>query len=959
MTQNLSISAESDVTSKTAAMVWPHACLGYYAGRAALWRDGRVETISTAALREIWGSEALILVNAPLIAKRLFAGRPHRSAAHLDALELFAFVRPAAFCAPSGLGLSQALGVDAKDDAASLAAALAQSVGVLKSNLESANLPFRLFALSGIKAAEAAKWPWADLLSQWMAATEAPSGYVMPHALSVWALLEEWEDQAPRGAARSIGLIESDVDKRLDNALSQGRLNEERPEQRRFAQTARRIFEPKFMLDQPNMWLLEAGTGVGKTLGYLAPAAEWAERADTSIWISTYTRALQKQIERDARNLYDSAADADQRIAVRKGRENYLCLLNYQDSLAQIPPQGPNSVLAMLLARWVVYSRDGDLMGGDFPGWVWGLFQGSLDRTLTPSGLIDRRGECIHSACAHYRVCFVEKAVRKSQSADIVIANHALVMAQAAFDHHDRLRAGADIETETASLSRIIFDEAHHVFDAADSAFSARLSGYEAFEMRRWLRGTEGTRRRSRGLDARLGDLLSGDEAARKALDNVMFRAAALTSDGWAGRLFSPIDQAAGPIEAILRAARDQIELRQDGKSASGIRGAGLTEAESEIEAHPPLESVTLTAAKALEALKALKSALKGLIRAIEDLQGREDALDASESVRLDGIVRGIRRRVDFDLPGWIGLVQDLAHPESRTDADCFVDRFCLERQEGRGQDVALTRHYVDPGQPFADLVLKPAHGILMASASLTDGAVTVPEDVNKAFALAQRRSGAEHLIMKAKTLAISSPFDYAAQARLFVISDVPKDDARAVASAMGQLFIATGGGGLGLFTAISRLKTAFAPLQETLSREGLSLYAQHVDPLEVSDLISIFRSEVHACLLGTDAVRDGIDIPGEALRLICFDRVPWPRPDLVHKARRQLFGRSYDDALARARLAQAFGRLIRKADDRGVFVMLDAAAPTRLFASLPPGVVVQRCSLAEAVAASRDFLKS
>jgi ATP-dependent DNA helicase DinG len=87
---------------------------------------------------------------------------------------------------------------------------------------------------------------------------------------------------------------------------------------------------------------------------------------------------------------------------------------------------------------------------------------------------------------------------------------------------------------------------------------------------------------------------------------------------------------------------------------------------------------------------------------------------------------------------------------------------------------------------------------------------------------------------------------------------------------------------------------------------------------------------------------------------------VPWPRPDLLHKARRARFGgKAYDDAVARSRIAQAFGRLIRRADDRGVFVLLDAAAPTRLFASLPPGVEIQRVGLVEAIEGVTAFLKT
>jgi len=85
---------------------------------------------------------------------------------------------------------------------------------------------------------------------------------------------------------------------------------------------------------------------------------------------------------------------------------------------------------------------------------------------------------------------------------------------------------------------------------------------------------------------------------------------------------------------------------------------------------------------------------------------------------------------------------------------------------------------------------------------------------------------------------------------------------------------------------------------------------------------------------------------------------VPWPRPDMLHKARRERFGgRGYDDSVARARIAQAFGRLIRRADDKGVFVMLDPAAPTRLFSSLPEGVTIQRVGLVEALEAVTVFL--
>ena len=129
---------------------------------------------------------------------------------------------------------------------------------------------------------------------------------------------------------------------------------------------------------------------------------------------------------------------------------------------------------------------------------------------------------------------------------------------------------------------------------------------------------------------------------------------------------------------------------------------------------------------------------------------------------------------------------------------------------------------------------------------------------------------------------------------------------------------------------------------------------------MNLPTLIDIFRLERDACLLGTDAVRDGVDVPGDSLRMIVFDRVPWPRPTILHKARRSAFGsRKYDEMLTRLKLKQAFGRLVRRADDRGVFVMLDSMMPSRLGGAFPDGVEIERVGLADAIAETRAFFST
>ncbi|NEX95197.1 helicase C-terminal domain-containing protein, partial [Caulobacter sp. 17J65-9] len=368
--------------------------------------------------------------------------------------------------------------------------------------------------------------------------------------------------------------------------------------------------------------------------------------------------------------------------------------------------------------------------------------------------------------------------------------------------------------------------------------------------------------------------------------------------------------------------------------------------------ARPITDAVAAAAPAAARALAAVEAPLLALARALEDLLDDEAAeLEGADRARIEGSLRGLDRRARMTLPAWRSMLKGLEEEGVEDDPD-FVDWFSAEYAFGRVIDAGLRRHWVDPTVPLEAAVIAPAHGVMITSATLSDPALDDP------FELARMRTGSARLPEPARELKVASPFDYASQAKVFVVNDIGRDDPRQMAAAMRELFIAAGGGAVGLFTAIRRLRSVYELLGPALAKAGLPLYAQHVDPLEVGALVDIFRAEEHSCLLGTDAVRDGVDVPGRSLRLLAFDRVPWPRPDLLHKARRQRFGgKAYDDAIARARIAQAFGRLIRRGDDKGVFVMLDAAAPTRLFASLPEGITVERVGLVEAVEGAKAFL--
>jgi len=933
------------------------AALAVPPGAGAICDDEGARKIGRGAAEGVFTGCPVLVAHASLTARRLGLSPPPRSADLLDVLELWAFVRPATFCAPSPSGLALALGMAEPKGAEAQAVALRDAAAALLKDLADPAFPRREDAFTLAETLGRAGWSWAWRVSGALQAAPLRERQHRGSGLDAWSRLAEWEDEAPRGEAGSAPVDSESARIRLAKLLQASGLDETRPTQSDYAAEAAYAFSPRNEEGRPRMLLAEAGTGTGKTLGYLAAASLWAERNQGAAWVSTYTRALQRQIDRESAALWPDPVERRKKTVVRKGRENYLCLLNLQD-MVQAAQLGNGDLIGLALAsRWAMHTRDGDMTGGDFPGWLPGLFATAPSHQASAANLVDRRGECVHAACPHYRTCFVEKTIRASRRADLVVANHALVMTQAAFDGA-RTARGLKQDNETAALKRIVFDEGHHLFDAADSAFSACLSGQEAAELRRWIRGPEGRGRRGRGLEQRLGDLCADNEAAAKALQDAIRAAAALPGEGISGRIAPPSGEVnpVGPIEQFLMAALEQIRARTSEAASSASSEFG-----TECAVRPATEPLLETARGAAQAIAAVEAPLLALARHLEDILDDEASeLDGSARARIEGALRGLDRRARMTLPGWRSMLAALQDGGDEPDPD-FVDWLSVETAFGRIHDVALRRHWIDPTVPLEAAVILPAHGVLVTSATLSDPIAEASG--GDLFGMARMRTGAARLIEPARTLKVESPFDYAANSRVIVVQDVAKDDPRQTAAAMRELFLAAGGGGLGLFTAIRRLKAVYERLGPDLAKAQIPLYAQHVDPLEVGALVDIFRAEQDSCLLGTDAVRDGVDVPGRSLRLLAFDRVPWPRPDLLHKARREKFGgisdkgRGYDDALARARIAQAFGRLIRRADDRGVFVMLDAATPTRLFAALPPGTEVLRMGLVEAVELTRDFL--
>lgn len=866
--------------------------------------------------------------------------RAAREQKHLDVAELFAFTCPARFATPTPTGFARSL---ALDPGATDEETIRLVADDLLQRLSNRKYPMLREAAENATFLARANWPWAKpVLAALMKANPKLDVGSFATGLNAWDRVEEWEEDGARPPARQDAVSPEEAQRFLSEIL--GADSERRAPQAAYAGAATFAFQPRQKKELNNILLAEAGTGLGKTLGYLSAAFLWAKKNNAPVWVSTYTKNLQRQLDQETARLIDDPAERRHRIVIRKGRENYVCLLNMQEVFGRLTSANPRTaLLAALISRWARFTRDGDMVGGDFPSWILSLFNDlSLDGegrgvTAQSLGLTDKRGECIYSACPHYRRCFIERSVRAGRNASIVIANHALVLHQAAVDHALGLGQTEEEEAAPGGIRRIVFDEGHHLFDAADSAFSGHLTAFETSELRRWIRGPETERRRGRGLADRLGDLLGEDKAGEKLLQQVLRAASNLPGPGWTRRVQA--GQPDGPAEHFLTLVRQQVLAR-----------AEQTGHTLETDCHPLVDGLSLAAGELASALIDLKKPMTALANALaKKLDAEAEDLSTNDRGRIEALSRSLKRRGELMVGSWVDMLSRLLEGK----APLFVEWFDVTQSFGREHDVGLHSHWIDPTEPMALAVLKPADGIVITSATLKDRPPDIPDD----WANAEMRTGAVHLPYPVRRESYDSPFDYVKASRVIVVTDVNREDMDQVAAAYRELFLGSGGGALGLFTAIARLRAVHKRLVKPLADAGLPLYAQHVDPMDTGTLVDMFRAERDACLLGTDAVRDGVDVPGDSLRLIVLDRVPWGAPTILERARKEMFGgNAYTDMVVRLRLRQAFGRLIRREGDTGSFVILDPRLATRFTTAFPPGITISRVGLVEAIEITKCY---
>jgi ATP-dependent DNA helicase DinG len=670
----------------------------------------------------------------------------------------------------------------------------------------------------------------------------------------------------------------------------------ERPGQVKMAEAVARS------MDGGEHLAVQAGTGTGKSLAYLVPAARHAAGLDATVVVSTATIALQSQlIDRDLPRLAEALRPLLGRaptFAILKGRRNYLCKHrlqtgaadDQQDALFDPSPSTEIGRQVTRLREWAEQTETGDRDE---------LVPGVDERAWRQVAVTAR--ECIGSQrCGFGTRCFAEKAREIAARADIVVTNHALLAI-------DALEDGNVLPDHDV----VIIDEAHDLVDRVTSIATAELSAPAVEAAAR-----------------RCGKQVTDDAAGR--LKDAGEGLALLLADAPAGRIDVLTEHLAVALAALRDAAGScTTEIRTSAKNADD-------------------EPEQLAARRvALAALDELRDAADRMLSAFgPDVAARPDVVWLDVPVDPDARRPPTLRVAPLAVGGLLAERLFGQRTVALTSATLLVGGSFdpLARQWGLpAGDAAMPPAAPDAAPPPAASETVPSE----AGLSETVPTETVPPDSGEP--VGHEDHAAEPHPLTWSGMDVGSPFDHPRSGILYVARHLPPPGRDGLApqylDEICELVTAAGGRTLGLFSSMRAAKQAAAELRE---RIGYPLLCQGEDP--TSQLIARFAADESTCLFGTLSLWQGVDVPGRSLQLVVIDRIPFPRPDdpLASARQRAVEARGGNGfmtvaaAQAGLLLAQGTGRLLRTMSDRGVVAILDPRLVTKRYgeflrASLPP----------------------
>lgn len=640
------------------------------------------------------------------------------------------------------------------------------------------------------------------------------------------------------------------------------------------------IGEVKTALQEEKHLLIEAGTGTGKSLGYLLPAIYHSVRTDQKVMVSTHTINLQDQLRERDIPLLTTVVPFPFKAAVFKGRGHYLCLRKFEHKInnKDFVSTREETLTAAQMLVWLTQTQSGDDeelnlsgRGGDF----WESVASDTD-------------SCLGRSCPWFRKCYYHRAKHEAGIADVVITNHSKLFAD--------VKAGHQL---LPAYEHLVIDEAHHLEDVAGKHLGMQMKYFTvAHTLTRLYK------------DSKSGQL--------PALRQTLQSSGSEQASEWSSvidRIYPDLLTVKETWDVLSDKLFGLLPDRSD--AAAGEAGQLVS------RLHPGKKPRDWEELAALE--NTLNLCLSDIIRRGDKMLSEMRDTDSQSSS--DSLVTDIG-----------GLFKDLA--SIREQIRFFMglnDENVVYWMEGssnyRGKSLQLYAVPVDVSAQLKELFFDKKKSITLTSATLS---------VDKSFQFMIDNLGLGEAAEQDRlmTALLPSPFNYREQALLVIPRDFPSvkgsvGDARFVdklVHSLAEAAVATKGRMLVLFTSYKMLRQVYDPLKDALATEDIAVLGQGVEGGSRSKLIRRFQDSPAAVLLGTSSFWEGVDIPGDALTCLAIVRLPFQPPnhplaeakaELLQAQKKNPFMKlSVPQAVIRFK--QGFGRLVRTAQDRGIVIVYD-----------------------------------
>ncbi|WP_430108952.1 ATP-dependent DNA helicase DinG [Paenibacillus sp. B1-33] len=630
--------------------------------------------------------------------------------------------------------------------------------------------------------------------------------------------------------------------------------------------------------EQEHHLLIEAGTGTGKSLGYLLPAIYQSVSQESKVIVSTHTINLQEQLRQRDLPLLEKIVPVPFKASVLKGRSHYLCLRKFEHKIGnrEYVHARDDSLTAAQMLVWLSETEHGDdeelhfvHKGTDF----WDTVASDSD-------------SCLNRACPWFRRCFYHRAKNDANISDIIITNHSLLFTDVIAEH--RL---------LPAYEQLVVDEAHHFEETAGKHLGIHLQYFSLIHPLTQL-----------FKDSKNGALvllqqrlrLSGNEKAlvwAEGIDKMLTQLVDV-KDQW-DRLHEQLYQMLPSMNEAGQAEGGQAVLRLP----SGNRPEAWSSiAELEGDIHTRLSDI---------------------VRSGEKLVNEWKDYDDDEVQGVTADVTGLFKD--------IGQLRD-EFREFMQGKDADTVYWMEGNLQYKHKSMQMYAVPVDVSEALKRYFFEPKKSVILTSATLS---------VDKSFQFVAEQLGLKDAERDGRlnTVILPSPFNYREQALVVIPRDFPSvkgaSDAKfnmTLMQSLADVAKVTEGRMLVLFTSYRMLRDVYEPLKEALSLHGIQVLGQGIDSGNRSKLTRRFREQPNSVLLGTSSFWEGVDIPGDALTCLAIVRLPFQPPnhplveakcDRLKRMNQNPF-RKYSVPQAVIRFKQGFGRLVRTTQDKGIVIIYD-----------------------------------